>query len=311
MNQTAKKPAAKALKAPHIQVTAQPILNIPATLKPPRFKRPNFKLHWEWVLCFAVLVMAGSSIFGYDVVGLSGPFTAMVALGAGLVASVLAIITAFIMSALVVPLLALVAAVATAFIGLFTLLLGLLVSAIIMPLAALFTGLVATLTTWLAGTWLGTLLLPVYNVLAPIVLKISPWITTGKYAGTAWNRFSQNEPLQPAAQHAATVQPTAPAQTMPARTPHSTAFSAAFLLVSLITIVLFAVTSFWQTENTHLKLTATFTGGISLLMLAVVLYRVHWSGNVPRWLYALLPLLAGLLALYGGYQRYMALNLGV
>jgi hypothetical protein len=55
------------------------------------------------------------------------------------------------------------------------------VGGIFTPLAALFAGWVATLFTWLAGTWLGTLLMPVYSMLAPLILKVTPWITMSKF----------------------------------------------------------------------------------------------------------------------------------
>ena len=63
----------------------------------------------------------------------------------------------------------------------------------ILPVIAFVMGLMGLIWTWLAGTWLGTLLMPVYNLLAPLVFKVAPFITTGKYAGKLYN-LAQKHP---------------------------------------------------------------------------------------------------------------------
>lgn len=74
---------------------------------------------------------------------------------------------------------------------------GLLAAALTYILGATgLTAVIATVTSWLTAlatwfgtTWLGTLLMPIYNLLLPIVSKIAPFFTVGKGGSRLWAWF--------------------------------------------------------------------------------------------------------------------------
>lgn len=136
---------------------------------------------WEWIFCTFTLLALALFLTGYDLLGLNGPLSTLLAVLGGLIGAILS----FIAATLIFPIIALITGAVTALIAAVTGLLGILIGGIFTPIAALFAGWVTSIFTWVAGTWLGTLLMPVYSVLAPIVLKISPWITVSKSAGKA------------------------------------------------------------------------------------------------------------------------------
>lgn len=137
----------------------------------------TLKKYWEWLLCGFVLVNLGLFLLGHDWFGLNG----LVAMALALLGSLVTAIIGFLMATLVVPMLALVTGVVGAFIGLVTVLLAFVVGGIFTPIAAAVVGAIYALFGWLATTWLGSLLLPLYSTLWPLVLKIAPWLTTSKF----------------------------------------------------------------------------------------------------------------------------------
>ncbi|HEX2859360.1 MAG TPA: hypothetical protein VHP58_04085 [Alphaproteobacteria bacterium] len=134
---------------------------------------------WEWFALLAVLVLLALYVLGMDWFGLNGLLSSGFALGGALATTLIA----FIMAALIGPLVALV----TAAIGALIAAIGIIIGTLITPLIAFGVGIFSTLVTWLAGTWVGAMLTPIYTMLAPIVLKISPFLTTGKYAHKAYD----------------------------------------------------------------------------------------------------------------------------
>jgi hypothetical protein len=136
------------------------------------------KNHWDWLLCVMVLVSLGLFLLGHDALGLNG----YVATVLGIVGAILATLIGFIMATLVLPMVGLITAVIGAFVGVVTVVLAFVVGGIFTPIAAFVVGAIYSLLGWLATTWLGTLLMPVYSTLGPLVLKIAPWLTTSKFA---------------------------------------------------------------------------------------------------------------------------------
>jgi hypothetical protein len=136
------------------------------------------KAHWEWLFCSTVVLCLGFFLLGHDWFGLNGLLATLLALVGG----VLALFIGFIMATLVLPLLALITGVIGALVGVITLLLAFVVGGVFTPLAAAVVGGIYALFGWLATTWLGTLLMPLYSVVAPLVLKVAPFITTSKFA---------------------------------------------------------------------------------------------------------------------------------
>jgi hypothetical protein len=110
---------------------------------------------WEWFLLGFTLLILALYLMGHKLFGLSGLMSSAFAFGG-------AIVTA----ALIMPLMTLVSG---------------LVASLIVPVVALFTTLFSTVVGWLAATWVGALFSPVYAMIAPVILKISPLLTLGKY----------------------------------------------------------------------------------------------------------------------------------
>jgi 4-amino-4-deoxy-L-arabinose transferase-like glycosyltransferase len=136
------------------------------------------KTHWDWLLCGLVLLSLGLFLLGHDVLGLNG----YVATVLGVVAALLATLVGFVMATLVLPMVGLITAVIGAFVGVVTVVLAFIVGGIFTPIAAFVVGMIYSLLGWLATTWLGSLLMPVYSTVGPLVLKIAPWLTTSKFA---------------------------------------------------------------------------------------------------------------------------------
>ena len=136
-----------------------------------------FKRSWEWLLLGAVLLILGLFLVGHDIFGMNG----LVASALALVGGVLVTILSFLAATLILPLVALMTAAVGALLAVITTLLAFVVGGIFTPLAAVAVGWVTSLIGWLATTWLGSLLAPLYYTLAPLVLKIAPWLTTSKY----------------------------------------------------------------------------------------------------------------------------------
>lgn len=128
---------------------------------------------WEWFVLLGTLILLTLFVLGIDFFGLNGALSSLFALGGALATTLIA----FIMAALIGPLIALV----TALIGGVIAALGAIVATLIMPIVALGTGLFTTVVGWLAGTWVGAMFTPIYTMVAPIILKISPLLTMGKY----------------------------------------------------------------------------------------------------------------------------------
>lgn len=131
------------------------------------------KLSWEWPLCVVTLLVLGLMLLGHGLFGLSGWLnTLFVSVGT------------LVMALFVAPLVALG-------VGMFASLsaaVAAVLGTLILPLAALVNGLLIALWSWLLTTWVGTLLVaPVYGALAPVVLKVLPFISLGKYLHTAYD----------------------------------------------------------------------------------------------------------------------------
>jgi MFS family permease len=153
-----------------------------------------FRSIWEWLLCGFVLLSLGLFLLGHDLLGLNGYWATLLAL----LASVLATLVGFVMATLVLPLVGLITAIIGAFIGLVTVILAFLVGGIFTPLAAAVVGAIYSLLGWLATTWLGSLLMPLYSTLGPLVLKVAPWLTTSKYAVKIYD-WADDQPWWPKA----------------------------------------------------------------------------------------------------------------
>jgi hypothetical protein len=46
----------------------------------------------------------------------------------------------------------------------------------------------SALMAWFAGTWLGSLILPAYSSVAPLIAKFAPAITIGKWGKALWKK---------------------------------------------------------------------------------------------------------------------------
>lgn len=137
-----------------------------------------FKTHWDWLLCGMVMLSLALFLLGYDWFGLNGYVSTLL----GIVGAILATLVGFIMATLILPMVGLITAVIGAFVGVVTVILAFVVGGIFTPIAAFVVGLIYSLLSWLATTWLGTLLMPVYSTVGPLVLKVAPWLTTSKFA---------------------------------------------------------------------------------------------------------------------------------
>lgn len=135
------------------------------------------KNHWDWLLCGMVLMSLGLFLLGHDALGLNGYVATLL----GIVGAILATLIGFIMATLVLPMVGLITAVIGAFVGVVTVVLAFVVGGVFTPIAAFIVGAIYSLFGWLATTWLGTLLMPVYSTVGPLLLKIAPWLTTSKF----------------------------------------------------------------------------------------------------------------------------------
>lgn len=135
------------------------------------------------MVLWLVLAILALFVTGHKLFGLNGPLAALLGILGGLTTALIS----FILATLIVPLVALLVGFVTAVIAAFTGIFAFLVGGIFTPLLAILTGWLGSIVAWLATTWLGTLLMPIYNLLAPIVLKIVPFITTSKYAVKVYN----------------------------------------------------------------------------------------------------------------------------
>jgi hypothetical protein len=136
------------------------------------------KTSWEWLVMALTLLCLGLFLLGHDWFGLNSYLATLLAV----VGALLAAIVGFITATLVLPLLALITGVIGALVGVITIILAFVVGGVFTPLAAAVVGAIYSLLGWLATTWLGTLLMPLYSTLGPLVLKIAPWLTTSKFA---------------------------------------------------------------------------------------------------------------------------------
>ena len=147
--------------------------------------------HWEWLFLAFVLLILALYLTGNQLFGFSGIISAILALLGGLISA----IVSFILAALILPLFALAVGFVTALLAAFTGIIAFLVGGIFTPIAALLTGWLTSIIAWLATTWLGTLLTPLYSILSPLVLKIAPWLTTSRFALKFYN-FTQSKLLK-------------------------------------------------------------------------------------------------------------------
>ncbi|MCP5405110.1 MAG: hypothetical protein H6922_02670 [Pseudomonadaceae bacterium] len=148
----------------------------------------RLKARWEWVLCFTVLLVLNLFLAGEDLFGLRDGVAAGLALLGGLV---LPLVT-FVFASLLAPLLGVVAAVASWVTAVVLLpVLGFVMGSIVVPVLALVTGVFSSVLAWVAGTWLGTLLMPAINLLSPLVLKFGPWLAFAKNSEWAWRKVNQ------------------------------------------------------------------------------------------------------------------------
>jgi hypothetical protein len=116
---------------------------------------------WEWLLLGFVVLILALYLMGHKLFGLSGLMSSAFAFGGAVVTTLL-----------IVPVMAILSG---------------LVATLIVPIAALFTTLFSTIVGWLAATWVGALFSPVYAMIAPMILKISPLLTMGKYGRKAYD----------------------------------------------------------------------------------------------------------------------------
>lgn len=148
--------------------------------------------NWEWGALAFILINLALFLTGVKIFAFSDLTSAILAF----ITALLAPILSFLLATLILPLLALAVGIITALLTLVTGLAALLIGGIFTPIVAILTGWLGTLVAWLAGTWLGTLLTPVYSLLAPVVLKITPFLTTSKYAVKAY-RWAQKRLTKP------------------------------------------------------------------------------------------------------------------
>lgn len=153
--------------------------------------RPLKFLHryWEWLVLIAVATALGLFLAGNQMWGFSTYVDSILALIGGLIAA----ITSFLFVTLVVPVLVLATAAVTAVAAAVTGLASILIGGIFTPVVVVLTGWVTTLFTWVAGTWLGTLLMPVYNLIAPLVLKVAPFLTAYRSGGKVLSWANRRE----------------------------------------------------------------------------------------------------------------------
>lgn len=131
------------------------------------------RVGWEWPLCGLVVMLLALYVTGHALFGLRGPLTALFVGGGTLVTTLL-----------VAPLLAL----ATGLAASFATAVGAVLGTLVLPVVAFANGLVLALWGWLLTTWVGTLLItPVYGVLAPVVLKVLPFVSMGNYVRKAYD----------------------------------------------------------------------------------------------------------------------------
>lgn len=148
----------------------------------------RLKAQWEWVLCFLVLLVLNLFVAGEDLFGLRNGVAAGLALVGGLILPLLT----FVFAGVLAPV---ITAVLGGVLALFSLLvaplLAFVMGSIVVPVVAFATGALSSVLAWLAGTWLGTLLMPVINLVSPLVLKFGPWIAFAKNSEWAWRKVNQ------------------------------------------------------------------------------------------------------------------------
>lgn len=138
---------------------------------------------WEWGALLATLLALAIFLTGTKILGLSDAISFAMALLTALFAPLLS----FLLATLILPLIALAVGIVTALATLVMGLGALLIGGIFTPILVVLTGWLGSIVAWVAGTWLGTLLTPIYGLLSPVVLKITPFITTSKYAVKAYH----------------------------------------------------------------------------------------------------------------------------
>jgi hypothetical protein len=179
---------AKTMPVHQVAHTARAILRVGLALNK-RFLhglRRWFGRTWEYLLLALVALTLVLFLLGNNLLGFDKQVATLLALAGTLVTTVVA----FVAAALVLPLVALLGSVAAALMGAVTVLIGMLVT----PLIALATGLFSSAVAWFATTWLGTLLSPVYYLLAPLVLKIGPWLSATTYGRLAFKHLGKHLP---------------------------------------------------------------------------------------------------------------------
>lgn len=143
---------------------------------------------WETILAWVILLSLGLFLIGHDLFGLRG----WVAMGLGVIGALVLPIALFVFGTMILPLVTMV----TLFFGaLFAMVVAPVVAfvmgAIIIPLTAFLTGLISMLLTWLAGTWLGMTLMPVINLISPLLLKFGPWLAAMRHSEWAMGKIAK------------------------------------------------------------------------------------------------------------------------
>ena len=145
-----------------------------------------------WCFCVMVITVLALFITGHSLFGLSkyisiGMALLGVLLAPFLTALIFPFIT-FIMTALITPLIALLMASLTA-----------LGSALTFLITPLLTAL-GSLWAWFLGTAVGqAIVAPLYSFLAPLVIKIAPFLTTSRYAGKIFKLLRKSKVFAPLA----------------------------------------------------------------------------------------------------------------
>lgn len=148
----------------------------------------RLKSQWEWVVCFTVLLVLNLFLAGEDLFGLRNGVAAGLALVGGLVLP----LATFLFASLLAPLVTwLVAMAASVFALAVAPVLAFVMGSVVVPVVAFVTGMLSSVLAWVAGTWLGTLLMPVINLVSPLVLKFGPWMAFAKNSEWAWRKVNQ------------------------------------------------------------------------------------------------------------------------
>lgn len=138
------------------------------------------RITWEWTFLLIVLIILGAYLAGHNLFGMDNYVTGVLAM--------LGLLMAPLLTFIIFPIINLL--LATLILPLITFVMGALAAlsaalvALIAPLISLVTGLWA----WLLSTALGqAIIAPLYNLVAPLVFKIAPWLTTTGYARKGWS----------------------------------------------------------------------------------------------------------------------------